>query len=80
MCLGIPGTVVEVQGDVVTLDVMGDTRHARLDLLGEVPNVGDYVLHHLGFVTAILDKEDALATLELFEGIVEREKLALASG
>lgn len=70
MCLGIPGLVTAVDGPVVTLDVMGTVRSARLDLLGESVIEGQYVLHHRGFVTAILDAEEARASLALFERVL----------
>lgn len=69
MCLGVPGLVTKVDGDVVTLDVMGTERTARLDLLGEPVQVGQFVLHQLGFVTATLDEAEARETLKLFEQV-----------
>jgi hydrogenase expression/formation protein HypC len=71
MCLGVPGLVTKVDGDVVTLDVMGTQRTARLDLLGETVEVGTFVLHQLGFVTAKLEEEEARETLKLFEKVFE---------
>jgi hydrogenase expression/formation protein HypC len=70
MCLGIPALVTKVDGDVVTLDVMGTIRIARLDLLGEPVTVGQYVLHQLGFVTGILQETEAKETLTLFERVL----------
>ncbi len=66
MCLGIPGRVVSIVEQVVTLDVMGEVRTARLDLVDEPVVVGDYVLQNLGFVTGVVPLDEALATLELF--------------
>jgi hydrogenase expression/formation protein HypC len=73
MCLGIPGKVVKVDGDVVTLDVMGTVRLARLDLLGEPVAVGEYVLHQLGFVTARLEEAEAMESLKLFEQVLSAQ-------
>jgi hydrogenase expression/formation protein HypC len=70
MCVGIPGLVTKVDGSVVTLDVMGTIRTARLDLLGEPVALGQYVLHQLGFVTAILEEQEAKETLKLFEQVL----------
>jgi hydrogenase expression/formation protein HypC len=69
MCLGVPGLVTGVDGDVVTLDVMGTVRTARLDLLGEPVQPGQYVLHSMGFVTAVLEEAEARETLKLFEQV-----------
>lgn len=70
MCLGVPGLVTKLDGAVVTLDVMGTIRTARLDLLGQHVELGQYVLHQLGFVTAVLEEEEAKATIKLFEQIL----------
>ena len=70
MCLSVPGLVTKVEGDVVTLDVMGSERTARLDLLGEPVLVGQFVLHQLGFVTAVLDEREARETLQLFQKLL----------
>lgn len=71
MCLGVPGLVTKVEGDVVTLDVMGTERTARLDLLGEPVAVGEYVLHQMGFVTGRLEEAEAKETLKLFEQVFD---------
>lgn len=71
MCLGVPGLVTRLEGPIVTLDVMGTIRTARIDLLDGEVKVGQYVLHQLGFVTAVLDDEEARETLKLFEQVFE---------
>ena len=71
MCLGVPGLVTKLEGPVVTLDVMGTIRTARTDLLDVEVKVGQFVLHQLGFVTAVLDDEEARETLKLFEQVFE---------
>jgi len=70
MCLGVPGLVTKVEGAVVTLDVMGTIRTARVDLLEGPVEVGQYVLHQLGFVTAVLEEQEAKETLKLFEQVL----------
>lgn len=71
MCLGVPGLVTKVEGEVVTLDVMGTIRTARMDLLDEKVAVGSWVLHQLGFVTGVLDEHEAKETLKLFEQVFD---------
>ncbi len=71
MCLGVPGLVTHVEGGVATLDVMGTVRTARCDLLEQPVSVGQFVLHQLGFVTGVLDEEEAKETLKLFEQVFE---------
>jgi hydrogenase expression/formation protein HypC len=38
-----------------------------LDVISEFPEVGDYVIVHAGFALTRLDREEAIATLKLFE-------------
>lgn len=71
MCVGVPGLVTKVEGDVATLDVMGTVRTARTDLLGEPLVPGQYVLHQLGFVTGVLEEAEAKETLKLFAQVFE---------
>lgn len=66
MCLGIPGKVVKVEGDVAEVDFWGVKRKASLLLVPEVKE-GDYVLVHVGFVITKLQEEEAQETLKLFE-------------
>ena len=66
MCLGVPGTVVSIEGDVAEVDFRGVRRKTSLLLCPDVLE-GDYVLVHVGFVIERLEKEDAEETLRLFE-------------
>ncbi len=67
MCLAIPMEVLKIDGQNAEVQV-GGTRHAvRLDVISEFPEVGDYVIVHAGFALTRLDREEAIATLKLFE-------------
>lgn len=74
MCLSIPSKVTKIDKDtnMATVDTMGVSREAALDLMeeGDV-KVGDYVLLHIGFVMNKIDNEDALASLETYKEIIE---------
>ncbi len=73
MCLSIPSKVTKIDKDtnMATVDTMGVSREAALDLMeeGDV-KVGDYVLLHIGFVMNKIDNEDALASLETYKEII----------
>ncbi len=75
MCLSIPSKVVKVdlERNVATVDTMGVTREAGLDLMeeGDV-KIGDYVLLHIGFVMNKIDEEDALESLKVYNEILEK--------
>lgn len=68
MCLGIPGQVVEVvdaAGHLAKVDVSGVRRVISTRLLSaEPPDVGDWVLVHVGFAMAVIDEAEAKATLD----------------
>lgn len=75
MCLSIPSRVTKIdkERNVATVDTMGVSREASLDLMekGSVA-VGDYVLIHVGFIMNKIDNEDALLSLEAFDEIARR--------
>lgn len=66
MCLGIPGNIVSIEGNLADVNFSGVTRRVSLMLCPDV-KIGDYVLVHVGFAIQRLDNEDALETLRLFE-------------
>ena len=71
MCLGVPGTVVSIEGDIAEVDFRGIRRKVSLLLCPDVLE-GDYVLVHVGFFIERLEKEDAEETLRLFEELERR--------
>lgn len=72
MCLGIPGKIIEINGE-------GFTRTGRVDFdgivkeinLAYVPEaqVGDYAIVHVGFAITQLDEQAALDTLAHLQAI-----------
>jgi len=68
MCLGIPGKVISIEGDLAEVDFSGIKRKVSLLICPDVRE-GDYVLVHVGFAIQRLDEEEALETLTLFEEI-----------
>ena len=75
MCLSIPSKVTKIDKDknVATVDTMGVSREASLDLMSEDEvKVGDYVLLHIGFIMNKIDEDDALASIETYKEILEK--------
>ncbi len=68
MCLAVPMRVVDVQGDLGTVELGGLKRQVGLQLLDHV-RAGEYVIVHAGFAIQRLDEEDAKKTLELFKSV-----------
>jgi hydrogenase expression/formation protein HypC len=76
MCLGIPGKIVEItESDglrMAKVDFGGIVREACLEYLPEA-NLGDYTVIHVGFAISLLSEEEAKASLEMLQEIVDLE-------
>lgn len=77
MCLGIPGRIVEIIDEDLTLakaEVGGVRRNINIGLVHyeeERVEVGDWVLIHVGFAMSKIDESEAHATLQALEDIGE---------
>ena len=76
MCLAIPGQVLEVVDERLTLarvDVAGVRRTVNVGLLegDDAPAPGDWVLIHVGFALSKVDEDEAQATLRLLREMGE---------
>ncbi len=82
MCLAIPALIVSIDEDrLATIDIMGVTRTASIDLTPQA-KVGDYVLVHAGFAIEVVDAQYAQETIDLikeFPDLVGDELIAAAS-
>lgn len=72
MCLGVPGRVVQIEGDdavrMGVVDFGGLRKDVSLAYLPEVV-VGDYVIVHVGFAITQVDEEEALRSYEVLRSI-----------
>lgn len=66
MCLAIPAKIVSIDNQRATVEVGGLTREASVVLLPDA-GLGDYVLMHAGFAISLVDEDEALETIRLFE-------------
>ena len=67
MCLAIPGKIVKIDSENqhATIDYgEGTKRQANVSLVDV--KKGDFVLVHAGFAIEVLDKKEAMETLDLF--------------
>ncbi|MFC7019351.1 MULTISPECIES: HypC/HybG/HupF family hydrogenase formation chaperone [Haloarcula] len=67
MCLGIPGEVLEIDGDEARAAFRGAEKWVRIDVVGDDLSVGDYVLNHAGFAIRKIPEEQVERTVELYE-------------
>jgi hydrogenase expression/formation protein HypC len=71
VCLAIPGQIVEVLDETLSLakvDVAGVQRTINVGLFDDV-GPGDWVLIHVGFAISVIDEDEARATRELLEAM-----------
>lgn len=70
MCLGVPGQVISISGNIASLDVWGARIDVRLDAVEEKVKVGDYVLEHAGVAVRLITPELVADTLAQYEIIL----------
>ena len=70
MCLGVPGKVLEVNGNVATVDFFGLKRPIFLDVVDEPVAPGDYILNHVGFAIRRIPASEAEETLALYRQLL----------
>ncbi len=88
MCLAIPAQVCERVQDNASLalvDVLGVRRRVSLELLvDDPPDIGDWVLIHVGFAMSKISDAQARETLAMLEELGEadaaREEVQEATG
>lgn len=80
MCLGIPGQITAITDpdrQMAMADVSGVRREVSLApvVTGPLEDlVGQWVLIHVGFAMAVIDEDEAAATLEALRGLGEAQE------
>lgn len=73
MCLAIPALIKSVDGFEADVDMGGISRTISIRLTPDV-RPGDYVIVHTGYAINVLDQEEALETLQLFEQLEQASR------
>ncbi|HEY4706690.1 MAG TPA: HypC/HybG/HupF family hydrogenase formation chaperone [Thermodesulfobacteriota bacterium] len=68
MCLGIPGKIIEINGEMARVDVAGAVKEANISLMHSV-KAGEFVIIHAGFAIERVDEVKAQETLSLIKEI-----------
>ena len=71
MCLGVPGQVVSVNGNIAIVDYFGLRRETNLDVIDEPVGLGDYVMTHVGYAIRKIPRSEIGETLALYESLLE---------
>ncbi len=72
MCLAIPGKIVKIDGDTADIDFGGVIRKANVAMVEA--KVGEWAVIHAGFAIEIMNEEEAMETLELWNEVLESDK------
>jgi hydrogenase expression/formation protein HypC len=75
MCLGVPGRVVSIDGDIALVDFWGVIKPVRIDVVDTPVAPGDYILNHVGFAIRRIPSEDIAETLALYDELIRGEDL-----
>ncbi|MBK5914898.1 HypC/HybG/HupF family hydrogenase formation chaperone [Rhodocyclus purpureus] len=68
MCLAVPMQIIDIDGVDARCRARGVERLVSLFMLQhEAPQVGDWVLVHVGYALQRVDAEEARATWEVFD-------------
>jgi len=70
MCLGVPGRVIEIRGQLALVDFFGASRQVRLELVDEPVAPGDYILNHVGFAIRRIPECDIEGTLAMYQQLL----------
>ena len=68
MCLAIPMEIVAIENEMATCAIEGISVNASVSLVPHA-KVGDWAIVHAGFAIELLDEEEAMRTIELFNEI-----------
>jgi hydrogenase expression/formation protein HypC len=73
MCLAVPSQVIEIDGDMATVEAFGETRQVSLLLMPEEVALGDYLLIQAGgFAFERVEPGRAEESLRLMRELMEQ--------
>ena len=78
MCLGIPGEILEIDGEEARVRFFDVEKTIRLDIVGDTVEEGDYVLNHAGFAIRKIPDDQVQETIDLYESFVEDDEISFA--
>jgi hydrogenase expression/formation protein HypC len=72
MCLGVPGRIISIDGDIAQVDFWGVVKPVRLDVIDTPAVAGDYVLNHVGFAIRRIPADEIGETLAMYDELLRR--------
>jgi len=71
MCLAIPAKVIEIQGEIAKVDILGNQTFADISVLDDV-RIGNYLLVHAGFAIHKYEPQEGEENLKLIQEVLEK--------
>jgi hydrogenase expression/formation protein HypC len=72
MCLAIPGKIISIKDDTADIDFGGVVRKANITMVET--KIGDWVVVHAGFAIEIMDEEEAMRTIDLWNEVLAHDE------
>ena len=72
MCLALPGKIVSIKDDTADVDFGGVVKQANITMVET--KIGDWVVVHAGFAIEIMDEEEAMKTIELWNEVLAHDE------
>ncbi len=67
MCLGIPGRIITIAGNVAVVESWGARHKASLFAMSEAVCPGDFIIAHLGVAVRKIPSDSILETMAMYE-------------
>jgi len=72
MCLALPGKLTSIRGDTADVDFGGVVKSANITMVDA--KVGDWVVVHAGFAIEVMDEEEAMRTIDLWNEVLAHDE------
>jgi hydrogenase expression/formation protein HypC len=70
MCLGLPGQIIELKGQMAVIDFYGLRKDVRIDTTKDTLLPGDFVIAHAGAVVRRVEPEEVFGVLGMYEVVL----------
>ena len=72
MCLALPGKIISMAGDTADVDFGGILKQTNITMVDT--KVGDWVVVHAGFAIEIMNEEEAMSTIKLWNEVLAHDE------
>ncbi|MCL2143360.1 MAG: HypC/HybG/HupF family hydrogenase formation chaperone [Methanomassiliicoccaceae archaeon] len=72
MCLALPGKIISVKDDTADVDFGGVVKQANITMVET--KIGDWVVVHAGFAIEIMDEDEAMRTIDLWNEVLAHDE------